>query len=96
MKLFEPGNMAEILSSIAGNIFGMKMLRNLKLLGIDWPDKIIKSFKGPKYGIPGVRKLLKVKKRPLVGTIIKPKLGLSYKKHANVAYQAWMGGCDIV
>ncbi len=96
VKLFEPGNMAEILSSIAGNIFGMKMLRNLKLIGIDWPDKIIKSFKGPKYGIPGVRKLLKVKKRPLVGTIVKPKLGLSYKKHAQVAYEAWVGGCDIV
>ena len=95
-RLFEKGNMAEILSSIAGNIFGMKMLRNLKLLGIDWPNNIIKSFKGPKYGIPGVRKILKVKTRPLVGTIVKPKLGLSYKTHAQVAYEAWIGGCDIV
>ena len=95
-RLFEKGNMAEILSSVAGNIFGMKIIKNLKVIGIDWPDNIIKSFKGPKYGIAGVRKLLGVKKRPLVGTIIKPKLGLSYKKHANVAYQAWVGGCDIV
>lgn len=95
IKLFELGNMAEILSSIAGNIFGMKLLKNLKLLGINFPDKMIKSFKGPKYGIPGVRKLLKVKNRPLVGTIVKPKLGLTWKKHAKVAYQAWVGGCDI-
>lgn len=96
IKLFELGNMAEVLSSIAGNIFGMKILKNLKLIGIDWPDKMIRSFKGPKYGIIGVRKLLKVKKRPLVGTIIKPKLGLNYKQHAKVAYEAWVGGCDIV
>nr|VDD89129.1 RuBisCO long chain, Form III-b [uncultured archaeon] len=95
-KLFELNNMSGILSAIAGNIFGMKDLNNLKLIGIDWPDKIIKSFKGPKYGIDGIRKLLKVKKRPLIGTIIKPKIGLSYKKHAKVAYEAWIGGCDIV
>ncbi len=94
--LFEPGNMAEILSSIAGNIFGMKIIRDLKLIGINWPDKLIKKFKGPKYGVSGIRKLLKVKKRPLVGTIIKPKLGLTWKEHAKVAYQAWIGGCDIV
>jgi len=34
---------------------------------------MLKSFKGPKYGIKGLRKYLKVKKRPLLGTIIKPK-----------------------
>ena len=34
--------------------------------------------------------------RPLVGTIIKPKLGLNTKDHAKVAYDAWSGGCDIV
>jgi ribulose-bisphosphate carboxylase large chain len=96
VDLFELGNMAEILSSIAGNVFGMKIIRNLKLLGINFPDKMIRSFKGPKYGISGIRKLLKVKDRPLVGTIIKPKLGLSYKKHAEIAYRAWLGGCDIV
>ena len=42
------------------------------------------------------RKLLKVSKRPLVGTIIKPKLGLNTKDHAKVAYDAWSGGCDVV
>lgn len=34
--------------------------------------------------------------RPLVGTIIKPKLGLRPRDHARVAYEAWIGGCDIV
>nr|VDD88962.1 RuBisCO long chain, Form III-b [uncultured archaeon] len=39
---------------------------------------------------------MKVKDRPLLGTIIKPKLGLKTKDHAKVAYDAWAGGCDIV
>jgi len=95
-ELFEPGNMPQIMSSIAGNVFGMKAVKKLKLVDVKWPKKIMKSFKGPRFGIPGVRKILKVRERPLVGTIIKPKIGLSPKEHAKVAYEAWVGGCDIV
>lgn len=95
-ELFEGGNMANILSSIAGNIFGMKLLKNLRLVDIEWPKKIVDSFPGPRHGIKGVRKILGVKERPLVGTIVKPKLGLKTKDHAKVAYDAWVGGCDIV
>ena len=96
IELFESGNMPNILSSVAGNVFGLKALRNLRLLDIEVPKELIESFRGPKFGIKGIRKLLKVPKRPLVGTIIKPKLGLKTVDHAKVAYEAWTGGCDIV
>jgi ribulose-bisphosphate carboxylase large chain len=96
VRLFEGGNMPNILSSVAGNVFGLKTLRNLRLLDVEFPEKLIRSFKGPQFGIEGIRKLLKVPKRPLVGTIIKPKLGLKTVDHAKVAYEAWAGGCDIV
>ncbi|MBN2330746.1 MAG: type III ribulose-bisphosphate carboxylase [Candidatus Aenigmarchaeota archaeon] len=94
--LFEPGNMPQILSSIAGNIFGMKMVGNLRLESIHWPRKLMESFKGPLHGIPGVRRMLRVSKRPLTGTIVKPKVGLDEHEHAMVAYDAWSGGLDIV
>jgi ribulose-bisphosphate carboxylase large chain len=84
------------MSSIAGNIFGMGIVNNLRLLDIEFPKSIVTKFQGPRYGIEGIRKILKVKQRPLVGTIIKPKVGLSAKEHARVAYQAWMNGLDIV
>lgn len=96
VELFEAANMPNILSSVAGNVFGLKALKNLRLTDIQLPKELVSSFKGPKYGIEGIRKLLKVKTRPLVGTIIKPKLGLRTEDHAEVAYQAWAGGCDIV
>nr|VDD88670.1 RuBisCO long chain, Form III-b [uncultured archaeon] len=96
IELFEKGNMPEILSSIAGNIFGMNAITNLRLQDIHFPRALIKSFKGPEFGINGIRKMLKVKNRPLLGTIIKPKLGLNPKQHAKVAYESWIGGCDIV
>jgi len=96
IELFETGNMPNILSSVSGNVFGLRTLRNLRLDDVDFPRKLVGSFRGPKYGIDGIRKLLKVYDRPLVGTIIKPKLGLKTADHAKVAYEAWTGGCDIV
>ncbi len=83
IELFEQANMPNILSSVAGNVFGLKALENLKLLDIQLPLKLADSFKGPKFGIAGIRELLKVPRRPLVGTIIKPKLGLKTKDHAR-------------
>lgn len=96
LDAFEEYNIPQLLSSIAGNIFGMKEVNNLRLYDIKIPKKMMKWYDGPLYGIDGVRKLLKVKTRPLLGTIVKPKMGLNVKDHASVAYQAWVGGCDIV
>ena len=95
-ELFESDNVPNILSSIAGNILGMKIVKALRLQDVSFPKSILKSFKGPRYGIEGVRKMMKIKTRPLVGTIIKPKLGLKTRHHAQSAYESWIGGCDIV
>jgi len=96
LSAFELRNIPQILSSVAGNIFGMREVANLRLNDIRLPQKLLEAYHGPHYGIAGVRKLLKVKDRPLVGTIVKPKMGLNVKDHAQVAYEAWLGGCDIV
>jgi ribulose-bisphosphate carboxylase large chain len=58
-ELFESGNMPNILSSVAGNVFGLKALRNLRLLDIDFPKQLVNSFNGPAFGIEGIRRLLK-------------------------------------
>ncbi|MDD5148237.1 MAG: type III ribulose-bisphosphate carboxylase [Candidatus ainarchaeum sp.] len=96
IRLFENGNIPQLLSSIAGNVFGMKEVKNLRLEDIDFPAEYIRAFKGPKFGIGGIRKILNIGRRPLLGTIIKPKLGLSPEEHAEVAFDAWIGGCDLV
>lgn len=94
--LFEKHNIPNILSSIAGNIFGMKAVKNLRLEDISFPKSILGGYKGPEFGMEGIRRILKVKERPFLGTIIKPKLGLFTKEHAKSAYESWRGGCDFV
>ena len=43
--LFELGNMPQVLSSIAGNIFSMKAVEHVRLDDARWPKELIKSFK---------------------------------------------------
>ncbi|MFH1054473.1 MAG: type III ribulose-bisphosphate carboxylase [Candidatus Altiarchaeota archaeon] len=96
LELFELGSVPQFMSSVTGNIYGMKAIENLRFMDMTLPKRYVKSFPGPEHGIKGIRKLLGVKDRPLVGTIIKPKVGLPSAEHAKVAYEAWVGGCDIV
>jgi ribulose-bisphosphate carboxylase large chain len=94
--LWEEGNAVQLLSGIAGNIFGMKALKNLRLIDVALPPAYLKHFKGPHYGIDGVRKMMKVPKRPLTGAVPKPKIGFSAAEHAAIGFETWMGGFDFV
>lgn len=94
--LFEHDNFAQIYSSIAGNILGMKVVDSIRLEDICFGKETLRANRGPKHGIGGIRKIMGIRGRPLMGTIIKPKLGLSAKEHAKAAYEAYIGGCDLV
>ena len=96
LDLWEEGNLCQLLSGIAGNIFGMKGVKKLRLIDAHLPQKYIEGFKGPILGMEGIRKRWKVKKRPLTGAVPKPKIGFSAQEHAEVGYDTWMGGFDFV
>ena len=96
MDDFEQGNIAQLLSVIAGNVFGLKEIKNLRLLDIDLPGELVKDFHGPQFGIGGIRKIVGVQGRPLIGTIVKPKIGLEPSEYSKVVYEAAMGGVDLV
>ncbi len=96
LELFEPGNIPQLLSSIAGNIFSMKIIDKLRLEDLKMPAAYLHSFLGPAYGIAGVRRLLNVRERPLIGAIMKPKMGLSWREHAKYAAECFLGGADLV
>lgn len=96
LGLFEPGNIPQLLSSIAGNIFGLKEIVRLKLIDINFPEKYVQSYPGPGLGIEGIRKLTGVTDRPLLGSIIKPKLGLTAAQHAEAAMAVWDQGVHLV
>lgn len=81
------------LTTVIGNISSEG---KLKLIDVEYPDSYLKEFKGPKFGVPGIRKLLGVKDRPLLNNMIKPCTGLDPKTTAKLAYKVAVGGVDII
>ena len=96
LELFELGSIPQLISAVGGNIFGMKAVNNLRLEDNSFPKKYIKSFKGPQFGMAGVRKFMKIKERPLTATVPKPKVGMTTKEHTQVGYDSWIGGIDFL
>lgn len=94
--LFELNNIPQLLSVVSGNIFAMHELKSLKLLDIDFPNSFVRNYFGPHYGIDGVRYLMRAKHRPLLGTVVKPKVGLDVSSYSKIAFDSWTGGCDFV
>ena len=96
LVLFEPRSIPQLLSSIAGNIFSMKDIKNLRLEDIKFPDVYINKFSGPGFGIDGIRKIFGIYNKPILGSIIKPKVGLSAAEQALLAYKVFKNGIDII
>ncbi|MFO8110813.1 MAG: RuBisCO large subunit C-terminal-like domain-containing protein [Thermoplasmata archaeon] len=88
----EIGAIPQILSIVAGNLFGLESLKAVRLEDIQLPKDMIERYPGPQIGIEGLREILHRPDKPLVGTIVKPKIGLPPKEFADYVYEAGSGG----
>ncbi|MGO8962745.1 form I ribulose bisphosphate carboxylase large subunit [Mycobacterium sp.] len=95
LDLFEEGSIANLTSSIIGNVFGFKPLKALRLEDMRIPTHYVKTFQGPAHGIVMEREHLNKFGRPLLGATTKPKLGLSARNYGRVVYEALSGGLDF-
>ncbi|SFL09421.1 ribulose-bisphosphate carboxylase large chain [Halogranum rubrum] len=94
--LFEAGNMPQVLSCIAGNIMGMKAVDTIRLEDCEWPEAIVEGYPGPQFGSGVRQEIFGVDDRPILATVPKPKVGLSTERHAEIGYEAWVGGLDLL
>jgi ribulose-bisphosphate carboxylase large chain len=95
IDLFEEGSIANLTSSIIGNVFGFKAVKALRLEDMRIPVAYVKTFQGPPHGIVMEREYLNKFGRPLLGATTKPKLGLSARNYGRVVYEALKGGLDF-
>ncbi|MHB1710969.1 MAG: form I ribulose bisphosphate carboxylase large subunit [Acidimicrobiales bacterium] len=95
LDLFEEGSIANLTSSIIGNVFGFKALKALRLEDMRIPVAYVKTFDGPPHGIVAEREMLNKFGRPLIGCTVKPKLGLSARNYGRVVYEGLRGGLDF-
>lgn len=86
-------NIPLLLGTIGGNITALPYF---KILDVEFPKSFLAKFKGPKFGIQGVREMLGVVDRPLVNNMIKPCTGYTPDVGAELFYEAALGGIDII
>jgi ribulose-bisphosphate carboxylase large chain len=66
-RLFDRGgNVQNIMTYIAGNVFGMKEVKALKLLDVWFSPVMLEQYDGPSYTLDDMRNYLKVYGRPIL------------------------------
>jgi ribulose-bisphosphate carboxylase large chain len=89
-------NLPVLVSTLQGNLYELSQFSGLKLLDFDLPDELTTQFKGPRFGVAGTRRLMGVADRPLIGTIIKPSIGLTPPQTAEMVKTLVEAGIDFV
>jgi len=89
-------SLPNLIATIAGNLFELKPFSGLRLLDVRLPNAFAQAYPGPKFGMEGTRRLSGVEGRPLIGTIIKPSVGLSAADTGALVAQLCAGGIDFI
>lgn len=89
-------SLPNLMATVAGNLFELKQLSGLRLLEIRLPDAFAAAYGGPQFGIDGTRQLAGVRDRPLLGTIIKPSVGLDAEQTASLVQTLAEAGIDFI
>jgi ribulose-bisphosphate carboxylase large chain len=90
-------NLPALLSMIQGNLYELAQFSGLKLLDIDLPRSFTSAFAGPKFGVDGTRRVTNVPaERPMIGTIVKPSIGLTPAQTAELVRILAGAGIDFI
>ncbi|CAG9608582.1 2,3-diketo-5-methylthiopentyl-1-phosphate enolase [Pseudoneobacillus rhizosphaerae] len=90
-------NFSADLPAILTTVFGKLSLDGkVKLIDLEFPESLKKSFPGPRFGVEGIRGKLNVFDRPLLMSIFKGVIGRNIDYLANQLSSQALGGVDIV
>ena len=85
-----------LLATVAGNLFELRQLSGIRLEDLILPAEFSAAHPGPQFAIDGTRKLANVYGRPIIGTIIKPSVGLTPDQTAQLAGDLATAGLDFI
>lgn len=89
-------NLPVLISTLQGNLYEITQFTGLKLMDFEVPESFQYHFKGPKFGIKGSKLSCGVTDRPMIGTIIKPSIGMSVEETATLVKSLIDAGIDFI
>lgn len=85
-----------LLATVAGNLYELQEFSGIRLMDLDLPDEFAAAYAGPKFGVAGTRRLAGVQDRPIIGTIVKPSVGLTIEELRAVVRGLAEAGLDFI
>ncbi len=89
-------SLPNLLATVAGNLFELKPFSGLKLLDVTFPPAFLTKYQGPQFGVEGTRRLTGVYGRPVIGTILKPSVGMTPDQTAAQVKMLAEAGVDFI
>ena len=89
-------SLTALMSTVAGNLYELQELSGVRLVDLALPQAFADRYPGPGFGIEGTRRLAQVEGRPLIGTIIKPSVGLSIEQLRPLVRDLAQAGLDFI
>jgi len=89
-------SLSTLMVTVAGNLFELGEVTGLRLIDVDLPDGYARQFPGPQFGVRGTRDKAGVHGRPLIGTIIKPSIGLTPTQTAELVDSLCAADIDFI
>jgi ribulose-bisphosphate carboxylase large chain len=89
-------NLPTLLSTVAGNLYELREVSGLKLIDLEFPSQFADAHPGPQFGITGTRALTGDHGGPLIGTIVKPSVGLSPQQTADLVRELGETDIDVI
>lgn len=89
-------SLPNLLATINGNLSELKAFSGLRLVDVALPPAFLDRYQGPQFGVAGTRELAGVHGRPIIGTIIKPSVGMSPEATAAQVKALVEAGIDFI
>ncbi|TPJ35353.1 3-oxo-isoapionate-4-phosphate decarboxylase OiaX [Mesorhizobium sp. B2-6-5] len=89
-------DLAALMTIAIGGTYSIKGLTGIRVIDMKLPEQYRGAHPGPQFGLAGSRRLTGVKDRPIIGTIVKPALGLRPRETAAMVGELIEAGVDFI
>ena len=93
---WESDGISHLLCQLMGGHVDIDIITRCRLVKLELPFTVTQNFLGPKFGITGFRKFTGQYGKPLFGSIVKPKIGISPETLLEMVKQMVDGGVDFI
>jgi ribulose-bisphosphate carboxylase large chain len=89
-------DLSALMTIAIGGTFSIKGLTGIRVIDMRLPEAFRGAHPGPQFGVDGSRRLTGVSGRPIIGTIVKPALGLRPNETAAMVKELVESGVDFI